>query len=35
MSKPEMQSVLIVEYMKSVLGKTKEKEVEKLFDLKP
>lgn len=35
MSKLEMQSVLIVEYMKSVLGKTKEKEVQKLFDLKP
>ncbi len=33
MSKLEMQSVLVVEYMKSVLGKTKEKEVEKLFEL--
>ena len=35
MSKLEMQSALVVEYMKSALGKTKEKEVEKLFDLKP
>jgi hypothetical protein len=33
MSKEEMQSVLIVEYMKYVLGKTNVQEVEALVSL--